>query len=167
MWFVLISGEGVCWCIMKTLAAVLTARLRIAPMRKFSPRERAAAQVVRPHRHAWLWEPLEGRPGFALRTMFGAKAVYLDGRMVAAFCTKAEPWRGLLVCTEREHHEELRAEFPALAPHPILSKWLYLSEASDAFEATAQKIIRLAAAGDSRIGIVPRPKKKRRGPPAG
>jgi len=136
-------------------------------MGKSSPREWVAARVVTPHRHAWLWEPLEGRPGFALRAMFGAKAVYLGGRMVAAFCTKAEPWWGLLVCTEREHHEALRAEFPALAPHPILSKWLYLPEADDAFEATAQKIIRLAAAGDSRIGIVPRPKKKRRRPSAG
>jgi hypothetical protein len=136
-------------------------------MGKSSPRERAAARVVTPHRHAWLWEPLEGRPGFALRAMFGAKAVYLDGRMVAAFCTKAEPWRGLLVCTSREHHEALRAEFPMLVSHPVLSKWMYLPEADDAFEAVAQKILRLAAAGDPRIGIVPPPRKKRRGPTAG
>jgi hypothetical protein len=131
-------------------------------MRKSSSfaRGRPAARVVTPHRHAWLWEPLEGRRGFALRAMFGAKAVYLDGRMVAAFVAKAEPWRGILVCTSREHHEALRAEFPMLAPHPVLSKWMYLPEADDAFEVVAQKIIHLAAAGDPRIGIVPPPKKR-------
>ncbi len=129
-------------------------------MRKSSPSARPAVPVAEAHRHAWLWEPLESRPGFARRAMFGAQAVYLDGRLVAAFIAKAEPWRGLLVCTSREHHAALCAEFPRLAPHPVLAKWLYLPETDADFDTGAAKILRLAAAGDPRIGIVPPPKKR-------
>jgi hypothetical protein len=128
-------------------------------MRKPGSRDRSPARVVIPHRHAWLWEPLEARPDFALRAMFGAKAVYLDGRLVAAFMAKEEPWRGMLVATSREHHAALRAEFPVLAPHRVLPKWLYLPEADEAFETVAEKLMRLAAAGDPRIGVIPPPKK--------
>jgi hypothetical protein len=117
--------------------------------------------VTVPHRHAWLWEPLEEEPTFILRAMFGSKALYLHGRMVAAFFTKAEPWRGMMVCTERGYHESLRAEFPQLTPHPVLPKWLYLPEANDDFDRVAEKLMRLVQIRDPRIGIVPPPKKKR------
>lgn len=32
------------------------------------------------HPYAWLWEPLEGEASFVLRSMFGGKAVYVEGR---------------------------------------------------------------------------------------
>ncbi len=95
------------------------------------------------HRHQWLWEPLETEPGFVLRTMFGAKAVYLDGKLMCCFCAGDEPWRGMLVCTDRTRHAALQAEFPDLTPHPILPKWLYLPETADRFE-------RAAAGGEAR-----------------
>ena len=121
------------------------------------PREKA--RIV--HRHAWLWEPLESQPGFLLRSMFGAKAAYLDGRLVLCFCTGEEPWRGLLVPTDRAHHDSLRAEFPALVIHPILTKWLYLPETADAFERTGQTLVTLARRRDARLGVLPQPKKSR------
>ncbi|MEP6671078.1 MAG: hypothetical protein ABJF10_18100 [Chthoniobacter sp.] len=114
-----------------------------------------------PHRHAWLWEPLEEIPTFFLRSMFGCKAVYLDGKIVVVFCTKAEPWCGMLVCTDREHHPSLTAEFSELVSHPILGKWLYLSESHDRFDRLAERIVRLALKHDPRVGVVPALKKKR------
>lgn len=132
------------------------------PARRESLREH-----VRPvHRHAWLWEPLEGDPSFVLRAMFGAKAVYLDGKLMLCCCASEEPWCGLLVCTDRERHAALRTEFPALTPHPILPKWLYLPESAERFESTAAKLVSLARGRDPRLGIVPGSKKKRPSKPA-
>lgn len=113
------------------------------------------------HRHQWLWEPLESEPAFVLRTMFGAKAVYLDGKLMCCFCAGEEPWRGMLVSTDRTRHAALQAEFPELTPHPILPKWLYLPETADRFERIATRLVSLARQRDPRIGIVPSPKKRR------
>jgi hypothetical protein len=118
---------------------------------------RARAKVVHPY--AWIWEALEPEMSFVLRTMFGAKAVYLDGRLVLCFMAKSEPWRGVLVCTDRSHHESLREEFPALTPHSVLSKWLYLPEAADSFERDSGRIVRLVRMRDIRIGVLSKPKK--------
>ena len=79
-------------------------------------------QVRRVHPHAWLWETLESDPTFVLRAMFGAKAVYLDGKLMLCFCSGEEPWRGVLISTDRARHAALRVDFPSLAPHPILPK---------------------------------------------
>jgi hypothetical protein len=122
-------------------------------------RARPAARVV--HRHAWIWEPLESEPGFVLRAMFGTKAVYLDGKIVLCCSADEEPWRGLLVPTDRDHHDALRAELPALIVHSVLGKWLYLPESADAFERTATALVQLVRRRDPRIGVVPKPKKRR------
>jgi hypothetical protein len=113
------------------------------------------------HRFAWLWEPLESDATFVLRSMFGAKAIYLHGKMVLCFNSHAEPWRGMLICTDREHHPSLIESYPALKPHPILGKWLYLPESNDAFENLVTKIVRLVRNRDPRIGVIPSPKKRR------
>lgn len=118
------------------------------------------ARIVHPH--AWVWEGLEQEPGFVLRSMFGAKAVYLDGKMVLCCSSGEEPWNGVLVCTGREHHAALQAEFPALVEHPILGKWLYLSEENAQFERLAGRLARLVKGRDPRIGIVPKPKRPRK-----
>ena len=114
------------------------------------------------HRHAWLWEPLETDPTFVLRAMFGTKAAYLDGKMMFCFAAKTEPWRGLLVCTDRDRQPSLLAEFPALAPHPILPKWLYLPETADAFEPLAARLVNLARRRDPRLGVQPSVRARRR-----
>lgn len=107
------------------------------------------------HPYAWLWEPLESDPTFVLRAMFGARAVYVGGRMVLCFSAKQEPWRGVLICTDQSHHASLIAEFSALRPHPILPKWLYLAESVAGFESTAERLVRFVRARDPRIGIEP------------
>jgi hypothetical protein len=119
----------------------------------------AAAKPVHPHQ--WLWEPLEAEPSFVLRPMFGTKAVYLDGRMMLGFCAGRDPWRGVLVCTDRERQAALCADFPELTPHPVLPKWLYLPESAGTFEAAAVRLVTLVRRRDPRIGIVPPAKKKR------
>ncbi len=132
-------------------------------------RERPASSVgrARPvHPLAWIWEPLETDPTFVLRAMFGAKAVYLGGKMMLCCCAGEEPWRGLLVCTDRTRHPALQADFPALVPHPVLPKWLYLPEAAASFERDATRLAALARARDPRLGIVPGTRKKPRTKPA-
>ena len=111
------------------------------------------------HPYAWLWEPLESEASFVLRAMFGAKAVYLDGKLMLCFMAKEEPWRGLLICTEKKHQASLIEDFPVLSPHSILPKWLYLPESADDFERSAERMVRLVRGRDYRIGVSPRRKK--------
>lgn len=113
------------------------------------------------HRYAWLWEPLENEASFVLGSMFGTKVVYIDGRLTLCFSAGEEPWRGVLVCTERGHHASLQLEFSALVPHPILPKWLYLAESEDAFERVAERLVALVRQRDPRIGVAPKPRKQK------
>lgn len=133
----------------------------LTPMRDFG---KMRAKIVHPYE--WLWEPLESETSFVLRPMFGAKAAYLDGRLVLCFMAKGEPWRGVLICTDRSHHESLREEFPALAPHSVLPKWLYLPEAADGFERDAERIVELTLRRDERIGVLAKPKRTKSRPSA-
>ena len=97
-------------------------------------REPGTVRIKVVPRHAWLWELLEGDGTFVLRSMFGSKAVYLHGKIMFCFSAGEDPWLGMLVCTSREHHESLIADFPELVVHPVLGKWLYLSESNDSFD---------------------------------
>jgi hypothetical protein len=106
-----------------------------------------------------LWEPLESEPSFELRTMFGAKAVYLGGKLQLCFMAKEEPWRGVLICTDKTHHPSLMKEFPVLRPHPVLPKWLYLPESIEAFESVAGRLVALARKRDDRLGVIAKPKR--------
>ncbi|HZZ18782.1 MAG TPA: hypothetical protein VFE25_05410 [Opitutaceae bacterium] len=113
----------------------------------------ARAKLVHPH--AWIWEALEDDATFVLGSMFGTRIAYLDGLLMLCFATKEEPWHGILVCTERGQHASLMAQFAPLAPHPVLGKWLYLSESADAFEKVAVRLAAAAKARDPRIGVIP------------
>jgi hypothetical protein len=125
-------------------------------------REQPIGKTRRVHPYQWLWEPLESDPTFLLRPMFGGKAAYLDGRLTLYFSAKKEPWRGVLVCTDRVHHASLLADHPELAPHSILPKWLYLPESADRFESVAERLVLLAKHRDPRLGVSPQPKKRKR-----
>jgi hypothetical protein len=121
-------------------------------------------KVKKTHPHAWLWEPLEGDPGFMLRPMFGGRAAYVDGRLALyfPFPSGGDPdWLGVCVCTAHEHHASLMAEFPALEPHTVLPKWLFLPEEHDRFESVAEKLVALAKRRDPRLGVVGKPKKRK------
>ncbi|HEY5078841.1 MAG TPA: hypothetical protein VII43_03295 [Opitutaceae bacterium] len=127
-------------------------------------REGDLGRARKVHPYAWLWEPLEQDATFVLAAMFGTRVVYLDGRLALCFAPKEEPWRGVLVCTEREHQASLVAEFPSLAPHAILPKWLYLPESADDFERTAERLVVLAGRRDPRIGVASKHKRPKRAP---
>jgi hypothetical protein len=114
------------------------------------------------NRFLWLTEPLADNPTFVDRPMFGGRAIYFDGRMVLYLAPKREPWRGVLVTCERDHHASILAQFPALKPHKILPKWLYLPESADTFERDAQSIVQCIKRLDPRFGIVPPAKKRKR-----
>ncbi len=113
------------------------------------------------HPLQWLAEPLANEPSFVLKSWFGGRTIMLHGKHQLFLTTQGEPWQGVLVCTFHEHQPSLLAEFPALKPHPVLGKWLYLSENSESFERDAQRLVKLVRAGDPRLGVAPSPRKKR------
>ena len=110
----------------------------------------------------WIFDPLERDETFFQKRMFGAEAAYVNGRQCLAVIDRDAPWDGLLVCTSREHHASLVAEMPALRPHPVLGKWLYVPQSDAEFEAVAGRLTALVLAGDPRIGIEPKPRKPRK-----
>lgn len=119
-------------------------------------------RAVKPdHPLQWLAEPVADEPTFVLKSWFGGRSIMLRGCHQLFLTTQGEPWQGVLVCTFHENHASLRTEFPSLAPHPVLGKWLYLPETCETFEADARRLVQLAKARDPRLGIPPSPKKKR------
>jgi hypothetical protein len=71
---------------------------------------------------------------------------------------------GVWLATTVEHHESLRAEFPNLKSIGVLGKevtgWQILPSEAPDFEEAALRACELIAAGDPRIGKIPKPKKK-------
>ncbi len=111
----------------------------------------------------WLFEPLQDDPRFIRKKFFFCDAVYLHDYLCLALVERKDPWNGLLVCTSQEHHASLQAEFPSLAPHEVLGKWLYLSQLHSEFEVVAPQLVELMLQRDRRIGI--ESKSRKRSPP--
>jgi hypothetical protein len=122
------------------------------------PTSRVYERLAR-HRFGWLAEPMADEPSFVLRPMFGCLACYLHGRLVLVLADRRPPWRGLLVPTAREAHAALRADFPALEPHPVLPKWLFLPEGTDDLETIGAALVERALADDPRLGVEPTPRR--------
>ena len=114
-----------------------------------------------PHPLLWIAEPLQDDPSYLDKAMFGGRAVHFGGRFVLFLSWGEEPWRGVLIPTEREHQPSLIAEFPSLAPHPVLGKWLYLPEASPDFESDTKRLVALIRRLDPRLGVIPGTKAKK------
>jgi hypothetical protein len=97
--------------------------------------------------------------------MFGGLAAYLHDRqmllLVEPTKTGRWTWHGVLVCTDYEHQPSIRADFPALRPHDILRKWLYIDSTHRRFESTMEAVARCMARNDPRFGIVPKNAKPR------
>jgi hypothetical protein len=108
----------------------------------------------------WIFEPLEDQPRLIRKKLFSFDAVYLDGLLYLAVAQGKEPWNGLLVCTSHEHHAAITAQFPQLTSHPVLGKWLYLSQLHPDFESIAPEVVEMTAKRDPRLGVEPRPKRK-------
>ena len=123
------------------------------------PRKKRASP--RPNSLLWIIEPLERDAGYTSRKMFGSDTAYLDGLLYLIAVDRDAPWNGLLVCTSQEHHAALMNEMPGLRPHPVLGKWLYVPQEDEAFEMIARRVVKLALARDSRIGVEPKPRRRR------
>jgi hypothetical protein len=103
----------------------------------------------------WIFEPFERDPTYVSKRMFGCDAAYVGGLLCVVAADRDEPWNGLLVCTSKERHAALVGALPALRPHPVLGKWLYVSQSDSAFEDSVEAIVSLVLAGDPRIGVEP------------
>ncbi|AKM32221.1 hypothetical protein AB870_22030 [Pandoraea faecigallinarum] len=110
----------------------------------------------------WVFDPFERNATFFRKRMFGSEAAYVNGRQCLAVIDRDAPWDGLLVCTSHEHHASLVEQMPALRPHPVLGKWLYIPQSEIEFEAVAARVASLVLAGDPRIGIEPKPREPRK-----
>jgi hypothetical protein len=111
---------------------------------------------------AWVFDPFERDPTFVRKRMFGSDAAYIDGRLCLTAGDRDEPWNGMLVCTTQDHHAALMHEMPALRPHSVLGKWLYVSQTDPAFESTVAKATALVLERDARICVEPKPKRSRK-----
>ena len=107
----------------------------------------------------WILEPFAGRPTFFTKRMFGGLAAYLHERQMLVLVEPTKTgrwkWHGVLICTDREQHAAIRADFPALMPHGVLGKWLYIDTAHGDFEATMESVAGRMVRNDRRFGIVP------------
>jgi len=101
----------------------------------------------------WVFESLEDDPNFMTRKFFSFDAAYLDGLLYLAVAQGEEPWNGLVVCTSQDNHASLLDDFPELVVHPVIGKWLYLSQQHENFETVALKLARLASRRDTRMGV--------------
>jgi hypothetical protein len=111
----------------------------------------------------WVLDLLADESSFEQRGMFGGQVGYLNGLLVACIMDREEPWSGLLIPTDRVHHPSLTHEWPNLIPHPVLGKWLYLSQSELEFEEVVLSIVHAMMKRDPRFGIEPGTRRRRRG----
>ena len=114
----------------------------------------------------WIFDRFERDPGYLRSRMFGCDTAYMDGMLCLGVIDRGdEPWNGLLVCTSHERQPSLIQDMPALQSHPVLGKWLYVSQHDPAFEDTAAQLADLVLARDTRIGVEPKPGRRSRSGP--
>jgi hypothetical protein len=109
----------------------------------------------------WIFDAFEADSTYLRKQMFGCDAAYLDGLLCLVAADREKPFNGLLVCTSHDRHAALVGELPALRSHPVLGKWLYVPQDDSAFEDTVEAVIALVLARDPRIGVEPKPRKRR------
>ena len=119
----------------------------------------ASKKKRKDHRLLWLVESIMDEPSYLERSMFGCLAIYLHGRMVLLLSEGEEPWNGLLIPTEHEHHIPILTEFKDIVQHPVLKKWLYLPENTEDFESVAYDIVHCIEMNDPRFGVEPKERK--------
>ncbi|MFT4571300.1 MAG: hypothetical protein ACI8TX_002051 [Hyphomicrobiaceae bacterium] len=113
--------------------------------------------------HEWILEAFDGHPTFFTRGMFGGLAVCLFERQMLLLVEPTKSgrwgWHGALICTEYENHASLQKEFPALAPHEVLNKWLFVESTHEDFESTMERAALAIASNDPRFGVYSKRKK--------
>jgi len=110
--------------------------------------------------HEWIFEAFAAHRTFFTKRMFGGLAAYAFERQMLVLVepTKSGRWKwhGVLVCTDYAHHASIQGEFPALKPHAILRKWLFIDSKHEDFEPTMAAVAQRMASNDRRFGIVPK-----------
>jgi hypothetical protein len=110
--------------------------------------------------HDWILEEFIEHPTFFAKRMFGGLAAYLFERLMLLLIEPTKSgrwaWHGVLVCTDYQHHASIRAEFPALMPHEVLRKWLFIDSTHQDFESTMEAVAKHVASNDPRFGVVAR-----------
>lgn len=108
----------------------------------------------------WIFEVFEDHPSFLTKRMFGGLAAYLFGRMMMILVeptrTGRWKWHGVLICTEHDQQSAIIEEFPGLASHDVLKKWLYIDSRHEEFESTIKRVAKAIARDDQRFGVRPR-----------
>jgi len=111
-------------------------------------------------KHEWIFDAFVEHGTFFTKRMFGGLAAYLFGRQMLLLVepTKSGRWKwhGVLVCTDREHHASIQAELPALMPHEVLRKWLFIDSTHENFESTMEAVAKCVASNDPRFGVSPK-----------
>jgi hypothetical protein len=114
---------------------------------------------VKKFEHEWILEGFVEDPTFFTKRMFGGLAAYLFERQMLLLVEPTQSgrwnWHGVLVCTDYKHHASLQAEFPALTPHAVLRKWLFIDSTHEDFESTMESVTKCVASNDRRFGILP------------
>src|SRR6188768_1680514 len=101
-----------------------------------------------------------------IKPMFGCHALYLEDKMLLMLRNKEAYPRdnGVWVATTPEHVNSLKQAFPSMRPVELLGEnvtaWQNIPHASDDFEESVLRVCALIKKGDSRIGKVPKAKKK-------
>lgn len=100
-----------------------------------------------------------------IRKMFGTHSIYIEDKiyLAARQAEKNPEDNGLWIGTEMQHHESLMKQFPSISylNSIPMKKWLLLPESADDFEESAIQICELIKAGDPRVGVLPKKKKKK------
>jgi hypothetical protein len=133
-------------------------------------RPNRAAGVVKTFDHEWVFDAFAGHRTFFTKRMFGGLAAYVFERQMLVLVEPTKTgrwhWHGVLVCTDYRHHASLQTEFPALMPHGVLKKWLFIDSTHEAFESTMEAVAHRIARNDARFGVLPGGTKRRRTKPA-
>jgi hypothetical protein len=109
--------------------------------------------------------PLE----ITIKPMFGCHAIYANGKIFFILRKRDDHLEanGIWMATSKEHHQSLKKEFPNMKSVYILSDgkketdWQMIHEDDDDFEESAIKICEMVLRRDSRIGKIPKSKKKK------
>jgi hypothetical protein len=104
-----------------------------------------------------------------VKPMFGSYAVYVREKIMFVLREREdhEDANGIWIATSKEHHASLKKEFPSLQSIYILSNgknetgWQMIPANADDFESSADHACDLIIKGDTRIGKIPKARKKK------
>jgi hypothetical protein len=103
-----------------------------------------------------------------VRSMFGCYAIYVGEKLVLILRQRKDHSddNGVWLASTREHHESLKKEFPCMRSVRLLGAvetvWQNIPVDEDDFEELVLKACELIRKGDSRIGKIPKMKKKKK-----